>query len=434
MIYLVFPPIAGLRYVHTFAAVSTVAFSALAALGADRLVKSPPTSMKSLGAAMALAAVASVSLAIISLSAGPTSPSGNAMLELGTAFGLMAALLAVLYFYGVGRFSPRAMILSLICLAAADLIRFPAHQNPVTSVERFPIFPTTKGFDLIAAEDRLYRALAVVPRTAGPLGPWVAGPNSLMAYGISDASAYHSLLPARLVRYYSVMERQFEGARGDAALGGGRTFFNVLESYSFSTNSMARLMNIRYVLFRPGERPLDHGGLRHLYSGEMRVFQYVEQQPRAFFVQDYEELKSPRAVMRRLVSPDFDPSQTVLLEQRPGFLPKNEVDESATNVQVVTYRPEHVRLQVESGSEGIVVLSDSFFPGWEASVNDEEAEILRANFLFRAVRVPGGKSVVDFRYRPRSFDVGKLTSLLGLALIFGVWGLRGLSNRERRGG
>ena len=81
-----------------------------------------------------------------------------------------------------------------------------------------------------------------------------------------------------------------------------------------------------------------------------------------------------------------------------------------------------------------MVLSDSFFPGWEASVNDEEAEILRANFLFRAVRVPGGKSVVDFRYRPRSFDVGKLTSLLGLALIFGVWGLRGLSNRERRGG
>ena len=80
-----------------------------------------------------------------------------------------------------------------------------------------------------------------------------------------------------------------------------------------------------------------------------------------------------------------------------------------------------------------MVLSDSFFSGWAASVNDEEANIFRANFLFRAVRVPGGKSVVDCRYGPRSFDVGKLTSLLGLALLFGVWGLSGLSNRKCRG-
>ena len=323
------------------------------------------------------------------------------------------------------------MLLSLICLAAVDSIRFPAHQNPVTSVERFPIFPTTKGIELIAAEDRLYRTLALVPHSAGPFGPWMLGPNSLMTYGIPDASAYHSLLPVRLVRYYSVMERQFEGAKGGSALGGGRRFFNVLESYSFSSNPMARLMNIRYVLFSPGEHPLDHRGLRHVYSGEMRVFQYVEQQPRAFFVQDYEELKSPRAVMRRLVSPDFDPRKTVLLERRPGLLPPNQVDPSRADVQVVTYRPEHVRLQVESGSEGILVLCDSFFPGWEASVNDEEAEIFRANFLFRAVRVPGGRSVVDFRYQPRSYDMGKLASLLGLALVLGVWVL---STRERLGG
>jgi len=79
-----------------------------------------------------------------------------------------------------------------------------------------------------------------------------------------------------------------------------------------------------------------------------------------------------------------------------------------------------MRLQVESGTEGILVLCDSFFPGWEASVNDEEAEIFRANFLFQAVRVPG-RSVVDFRYQPRSYDMGKLASLLGLALIQGLW-------------
>ncbi len=188
-IYVILPPVSGLRYVNTFAAVSVVALSALSAFGADRLAKRPPKGSKSLAAAMALSVVGSVGLCMASLIVRPTSPSGNAMLELGTAFGFMGAFLAILYFYSSGRFSARAMILCLIGLSAADLIRFPAHQNRVTSIERVPIFPATPGLDLISDEDRLYRVLAVVPRSAGPRGPWMLGPNSLMAYGISDAGA-----------------------------------------------------------------------------------------------------------------------------------------------------------------------------------------------------------------------------------------------------
>ncbi len=159
-------------------------------------------------------------------------------------------------------------------------------------------------------------------------------------------------------------------------------------------------MNIRYVLFRPGERPLDHRDLRHMYSGEMRVFQYVKQAPRAFFVQRYEMFSSPRAVLLRLVSPDFDPGTTVLLEKQSGLRLPNQADASTAEVKVLTYRPEHVRVQVESSSGGVLVLSDSYYPGWEATVNDEKAEILRANFLFRAVMYRAGEASWTFATGP----------------------------------
>jgi len=85
------------------------------------------------------------------------------------------------------------------------------------------------------------------------------------------------------------------------------------------------------------------------------------------------------------------------------------------------YRLEHIRLEVDSKTKGFLVLCDSFFPGWKVRVGGEEAEILRADFLFRAVSVPRGRSVVDFRYRPASYQVGKVVSLACLALILGVW-------------
>ena len=65
-------------------------------------------------------------------------------------------------------------------------------------------------------------------------------------------------------------------------------------------------------------------------------------------------------------------------------------------------------------SPALLVLSEIFYPEWEATVNGKTAEISRVNGAFRSVLVPGGKSIVELVYRPRSVYVGANLSFIAL--------------------
>jgi uncharacterized membrane protein YfhO len=66
---------------------------------------------------------------------------------------------------------------------------------------------------------------------------------------------------------------------------------------------------------------------------------------------------------------------------------------------------------------GFLLLLDTYFPGWTATVNGEKTPILRADYNFRAVQLPAGKSVVRFVYQPASFRWGIGLFLAGLAIL-----------------
>ena len=80
---------------------------------------------------------------------------------------------------------------------------------------------------------------------------------------------------------------------------------------------------------------------------------------------------------------------------------------------------------------------DSFSDDWHATADGRTATIVRANGLFRAVRLNPGPHVVEFVYRPRAFLVGAAASTAGLALVIGLlaWPARakrpGTGSRER---
>jgi uncharacterized membrane protein YfhO len=75
------------------------------------------------------------------------------------------------------------------------------------------------------------------------------------------------------------------------------------------------------------------------------------------------------------------------------------------------------------------VLADTFYPGWQATLDGQPVEILRANHTFRAVAFPPGEHTVVFRYLPLSFQVGAVVSLLTLFVTVGA--LTVLSLRRR---
>jgi hypothetical protein len=139
--------------------------------------------------------------------------------------------------------------------------------------------------------------------------------------------------------------------------------------------------------------------------------------PRAYFVPLIEVVSDPEALLQQLANGRVDPRQVALVESPPpsGF---TGVDIAADGtVEFVTNDPERVVLRVHATKPGFLHLTDQYFPGWRATVNGTPAPILRANFLFRAVEVPAGDSLVEFRYVPMSLYLGAAVSLLsGLAL------------------
>jgi len=87
------------------------------------------------------------------------------------------------------------------------------------------------------------------------------------------------------------------------------------------------------------------------------------------------------------------------------------------NIVEVTSQPGHVEISVESQNGGWLVMRDVWYPGWQASVDNVRVEIFRADYLFRAVPVLGGEHLVEFKYRPTSFTIGIIFSMIGVAVI-----------------
>jgi uncharacterized membrane protein YfhO len=87
----------------------------------------------------------------------------------------------------------------------------------------------------------------------------------------------------------------------------------------------------------------------------------------------------------------------------------------------------NVAVQARVDREGYLVLADTWFPGWHVDVDGKPAQLLRANFAFRAVKLPPGEHTVRFSYRPLSFFLGAALTFIGLlACVLWMWaGSRG---------
>ena len=107
------------------------------------------------------------------------------------------------------------------------------------------------------------------------------------------------------------------------------------------------------------------------------------------------------------------------------LLGSGETRPASPLVPAQVVRPHEQRLEVAVAVDrpGYLVLSDSYFPGWQARVNGSAARILPANYLVRAVAVPAGVSRVEFLYRPWAFRLGLWISLVTLSgiMMSGAW-------------
>lgn len=177
------------------------------------------------------------------------------------------------------------------------------------------------------------------------------------------------------------------------------------------------------------------GPWRRALSSDIKLYENLDALPRAFVVyqtaavaESWQGGEDALAIMR---DPAFDPAQTVVIAEQPA--PVETRSDAPPRAAIITaYTAQRVEIVVEAGAAGWLVLSDAYYPGWTATVNDQPAPVYRANVMFRAVPLPAGQSVVSLEFRPGWWPwlpiIGGAAWLLVIALLAGYgWTMGTLS-------
>jgi membrane protein YfhO len=117
-----------------------------------------------------------------------------------------------------------------------------------------------------------------------------------------------------------------------------------------------------------------------------------------------------------VLEPGFDPRSEVLIA---GGEASSEPGRSAP-AEVVARRPDVLEVRTELRAPGVLVVTEAFDDGWQAEVDGRPATVLRANGLFRAVRLGAGLHHVVFRYRPPAVVAGVLASAVSLVAMLAL--------------
>jgi hypothetical protein len=153
-----------------------------------------------------------------------------------------------------------------------------------------------------------------------------------------------------------------------------------------------------------------------LFEEPIQVFKVPNPLPRTYAV-DGVRVADGADALRLAVDPTLELTRELILPDGQPNAPRAEFRGSS---RILDDRPDRVRLEAELSHPGYVVLLDGWDAGWRATVDGSDSPVLRANLAFRAVRVPAGRHLVEYAYRPRPVAAGLAVSavclLAGIAL------------------
>jgi len=319
-----------------------------------------------------------------------------------------AALAAVVLLV---RLRPRrlgAWLGALVALVVAlDMLHFAGGYEPMGPAS-VVVPPTTPAIAWLQRHRDLGRIVGV--RAAG--ADWTTH------YGLRDVSGFDS--PQPTFRFFDLW----------------RAMSPEDDPYSLATLTQTApqvlgVLGGRYIMLPPGTRAAVHD-LGVVYSGrDATIFANRLAAPRAFVARGVRVVEGEQGELAAIGEARFDPRREATL--RAGEMRGVEVPGGAGgSARVVGETNASVRLRATLPRPGLVVLDDTWAPGWTVAVDGRPARALRTDAVLRAVVVPAGTHEVAWSYRVPGLSLGAALSALGL-LAAALWGgaLVLLSRRRR---
>ena len=403
----------------------------LAGFGCDLLATRQPGRSSLLAKAVAgsgipLAIVAVLVAVLIQMTGGRAPGVMHYFHELGSDWGVAAfapqiagsllllaggSLVALLWLR-----SPRSRVVQVavvVCLAG-ELLYFGSRYNPYVSRDR--IYPPTPATDFLSSRPGRSRILGVEKPTAHRWKGDVLPPSSGLCYGIADVRGKEGMFPLRTRLLMGSLKR-----RRDVT-------FAALVHFSHCDSAIFDLLGARYIV---ADRELNRPHLRPVFERELRVYENEQCLPRVFSCTQAIVFESDEDLVRHMHQDGFDPRAAVLLDGYPETIVR---EGTPARVEILEDEPNRIELSVDAPNPCYLVLADTNFPGWRATIGGERVPVQNAFYLLRSICVPAGKHTVVFDYWPPSFQIGLLLSagsLLTLIIVAPIqWLRRGPRNTQ----
>jgi hypothetical protein len=362
------------------------------------------------------------------LESGPTSAA-----SLGTAF-TEAAIAAFLFGAGcVAVFVRRAgMTLPWSALGAVlllgDLVRAGWAVNPLAPPLLLGLRPTLADTLKARGAPRVYTAES---REGRPEDAPVRGPEGWLAQWVKLLGGIERLIPPTPGRWglYGSFHADFTGLAERHALELSDITHAARDRVEGAR--LLRLCGVDYVVTL--DRGVFGGALpeaarsESVYGSPLFLLSVPDALPRVFVVDGVRPVAEGDAV-NVLVGGQFDATREVLLAgpvvaspPRPGFRGR---------ARVLSRRADALSLEAQLDRPGVLVVLESYHPGWRATVDGRPSPIHRANALFRGIPLPAGRHRVEMVFRPRSAVSGAAVSLVSGLFALGLF-VRGVREAGR---
>lgn len=171
------------------------------------------------------------------------------------------------------------------------------------------------------------------------------------------------------------------------------------------------------------------------------LYEHEDNLPRIYVVPSIKTVTSHEEALTAVTNPTFDPSSQALVtildtdEQNETSPSWEGLSESVVySAKFIEYNANSLTAHIQTDRPGMVVFTEMYYPGWQATIDGESAKIWRANYTFRGVFVDEGNHIIQMNFNPDDFKTGLMITLVtGVAILLVMIGAGILElNRYRR--
>jgi hypothetical protein len=200
-------------------------------------------------------------------------------------------------------------------------------------------------------------------------------------------------------------------------------------SIQFLMGPKIDLLSLKYLL-----APYDFENTKYKAVRDFGRFKIYENRnfiPRVRLVDRYEVIPESQKALKRVAAASFDHRESVILEKAPPFPSAQELMLKG-EARIVQDNINDLTVEAQLDHPGILILADNYYPAWKAYVDGEPTEIIRANYIHRAVFLPAGRHQVRFKFENRHYQTSLYISLLTIVGLVVIILGNGLRTRLRR--